>query len=163
MVVTMLCGAGHVSSSVVLGCLGIACGTVLTRLEFFEAARSNVAGWMLIGFGLVYTAWAIELDCRNRPHRHLHVHSDGTIHCHDLRRVLSDEDQAEHLHVHQVDEIAPTHVEPAAALARVELTAWTLFTIFVFGPCEPLIPLLLYPAARSAWWGMRWSQACSPP
>jgi len=23
-----------------------------------------------------------------------------------------------------------------------------LFTIFVFGPCEPLIPLIMYPAAR---------------
>jgi len=23
-----------------------------------------------------------------------------------------------------------------------------LFTIFVFGPCEPLIPLVMYPAAR---------------
>ena len=49
MVVTMLCGAGHVGSSVVLGCLGIVFGTVLTRLEFFQAARNNVAGWMLIG------------------------------------------------------------------------------------------------------------------
>jgi sulfite exporter TauE/SafE len=27
------------------------------------------------------------------------------------------------------------------------LTPWILFTIFVFGPCEPLIPLLMYPAA----------------
>jgi hypothetical protein len=24
-----------------------------------------------------------------------------------------------------------------------------LFVIFVFGPCEPLIPILMYPAARS--------------
>jgi nickel/cobalt exporter len=25
-----------------------------------------------------------------------------------------------------------------------------LFTIFVLGPCEPLIPLLMYPAAKSS-------------
>jgi sulfite exporter TauE/SafE len=34
------------------------------------------------------------------------------------------------------------------------LTPWVLFTIFVFGPCEPLIPLLMYPAARSSFWGV---------
>jgi sulfite exporter TauE/SafE len=30
------------------------------------------------------------------------------------------------------------------------LTPWILFTIFVFGPCEPLIPLLMYPAAKGS-------------
>ena len=29
-----------------------------------------------------------------------------------------------------------------------------LFTIFVFGPCEPLIPVLMYPAAEGSWWGV---------
>lgn len=28
------------------------------------------------------------------------------------------------------------------------MTPWILFTIFAFGPCEPLIPLLMYPAAK---------------
>jgi hypothetical protein len=27
------------------------------------------------------------------------------------------------------------------------MTPWILFAIFVFGPCEPLIPVLMYPAA----------------
>jgi len=27
------------------------------------------------------------------------------------------------------------------------LTPWALFVIFVFGPCEPLIPILMFPAA----------------
>lgn len=29
------------------------------------------------------------------------------------------------------------------------LTPWLLFLVFVFGPCEPLIPLLIYPAAQA--------------
>lgn len=29
------------------------------------------------------------------------------------------------------------------------LTPWILFTIFLFGPCEPLIPILMYPAAHA--------------
>lgn len=28
------------------------------------------------------------------------------------------------------------------------MAPWVLFTILVFGPCEPLIPLLMYPAAK---------------
>ena len=29
------------------------------------------------------------------------------------------------------------------------MTPWILFTIFLFGPCEPLIPMLMYPAANA--------------
>ncbi|MGM0551560.1 MAG: hypothetical protein ACQESW_10805 [Bacteroidota bacterium] len=32
---------------------------------------------------------------------------------------------------------------------KKNITPWVLFTIFVLGPCEPLIPLLIYPAAKS--------------
>ena len=32
--------------------------------------------------------------------------------------------------------------------AKKTMTFWVLFTIFVFGPCEPLIPILMYPAAE---------------
>ena len=30
------------------------------------------------------------------------------------------------------------------------ITPWVLFVIFVLGPCEPLIPLLMFPAAQSS-------------
>lgn len=30
---------------------------------------------------------------------------------------------------------------------RKQLTIWIIFLIFLFGPCEPLIPILMYPAA----------------
>lgn len=35
------------------------------------------------------------------------------------------------------------HVDP-----KKSLSFWVLFLIFAFGPCEPLIPLLMYPAAK---------------
>jgi nickel/cobalt exporter len=40
--------------------------------------------------------------------------------------------------------------------ARVgfKLTPWILFTIFVLGPCEPMIPLVMYPAAQGHWSAM---------
>jgi len=34
------------------------------------------------------------------------------------------------------------------------VTPWILFTIFVLGPCEPLIPLIMYPAAEHSVPGM---------
>lgn len=34
------------------------------------------------------------------------------------------------------------------------MTPWIVFTIFLFGPCEPLIPLLMYPAATVNLWGL---------
>jgi hypothetical protein len=34
------------------------------------------------------------------------------------------------------------------------MTPWILFTVFVFGPCEPLIPILMYPAAKLSVWGI---------
>ena len=38
-----------------------------------------------------------------------------------------------------------------SASATRAVTPWVLFTIFLFGPCEPLIPLLMYPAATGSW------------
>lgn len=34
------------------------------------------------------------------------------------------------------------------------MTPWILFTIFVFGPCEPLIPILMYPALKLSFWSV---------
>ncbi len=30
-------------------------------------------------------------------------------------------------------------------------TLWMLFSVFLLGPCEPLIPLLMYPAIQKSW------------
>jgi nickel/cobalt transporter (NicO) family protein len=128
--ITCLCGLGHVLSSVVLGVIGIAFGVALMRLEAFEAFRGNLAAWALIGFGFAYAAWGIHRGVRNRPHTHLHLDGEGApVHAHDH--------QGEHVHSHES--------EP-----KRSLTPWVLFTIFVLGPCEPLIPLLMYPAAKAS-------------
>lgn len=38
------------------------------------------------------------------------------------------------------------HAVPAAGF-----TFWSIFLVFVFGPCEPLIPLLMFPASQGGW------------
>jgi sulfite exporter TauE/SafE len=129
--VTALCGVGHVLGSITLGMLGLAAGLGLSRIERWEEFRGDVAGWLLLGFGLAYLAWGVRLAIRNRPHTHVHVHADGTVHSHTHRH------DAEHAHAHGRSELQSTG----------GYTPWILFTIFLFGPCEPLIPLLMYPAA----------------
>ena len=37
---------------------------------------------------------------------------------------------------------------------KANITPWVLFTVFVLGPCEPLIPILMYPAASESYFGM---------
>jgi hypothetical protein len=37
---------------------------------------------------------------------------------------------------------------------KKQLTPWVLFVIFILGPCEPLIPLLMYPAAQNSTSGL---------
>ena len=39
---------------------------------------------------------------------------------------------------------------------RRSITPWAMFIIFVLGPCEPLIPILMYPAADHSVAGMVW-------
>lgn len=128
--VSFLCGLGHVLSSVVLGLLGIALGVGVFKLENIEAFRGGVAAWLLIGFGFAYFLWGIRRAIKNKPHIHVHLHADGAEH--DHRHHHGDE----HAHVHD------------QAARKTNLTPWILFTIFVFGPCEPLIPMIMYPAAK---------------
>lgn len=133
--ITLICGAGHLVGSVLLGVLGIAVGMQLASLEWFESVRGNLAAWMLIGFGLAYLVWGLRQAWRNKPHTHWHSH-DGIRHQH----VHSHHHSHAHLH------------EPRGE--QRSLAPWVIFIIFVLGPCEPLIPLLMYPAARESLLGV---------
>jgi len=135
--ITFLCGLGHIAGSVVLGLLGIVFGLAVSSLEAVESVRGDIAAWLLIAFGLLYMAWGIRKAIRNKPHAHWHVHNNGEKHIHTHNH------HEEHLHVHDIEGVK-------------NLTPWILFTIFVFGPCEPLIPMLMYPAATGSWMNVAW-------
>lgn len=129
MLITFLCGVGHVLSSIVVGFIGIAAGISLAKLEFLEGFRGNIAAWLLIAFGLVYMLISLRKVYRKRKHVHPHAHGDGNTHEHEHDHFSG------HTHVHMA--------------GRKNLTPWILFLIFVLGPCEPLIPILMYPAAEN--------------
>jgi nickel/cobalt exporter len=126
--VTFLCGVGHVGSSVVLGVVGLALGYGVAHITAVESARGNLAAWALVALGTAYAAWGVRHAIRKRAgivahehHGHLHLHAHG-----------------EHAHEHADGE-------------RSQTTFWALFTVFVLGPCEPLIPLFVLPASRGRW------------
>ena len=87
-----------------------------------------MAAALLISFGLAYAAWAMSHKVRGVQHSH--VHADGTVHTNPHVH------HGEHLHPH---------------LVRSSITPWALFVIFVLGPCEPLIPLMMVPAMSQSW------------
>jgi nickel/cobalt transporter (NicO) family protein len=132
--ITILCGLGHIGSSVVLGLLGVVFGWAVGSLEAFEGFRGSIAGWALIAFGLVYFVWGLRRAIRSKPHSHSHHHQDADTH--------------DHAHTHFHDH-AHLHDRPAESI-----TPWVLFVVFVLGPCEPLIPLLMYPAAQQSIYGL---------
>jgi nickel/cobalt exporter len=129
MVITFLCGIGHVLSSVILGLIGIAVGIELKKLVAVESFRGNIAAWLIIAFGLVYMVISIKNLVKNKKHKHVHFHHGGEEHSHEH------DHQLEHTHMHDN--------------GIVKTTPWILFLIFVFGPCEPLIPIVMYPASQN--------------
>ena len=134
-IITLLCGIGHIGSSVVLGLIGVAMGIAVNKLELAESVRGNLAAWLLIAFGLAYLVWGLRHAYRNKPHIHSHLHIGTDLHTHPHTH------HDQHTHIHDRE-------------AAVSITPWVLFAIFVFGPCEPLIPLLMYPAAKNSLFGL---------
>jgi len=150
-VVTLACGVGHVLSSVAIGAIGMLLGAGVDQLSWLESTRGRIAGWLLVAFGLVYFVWGVRRAIRNQPHTHIHAHVDGTVHTHEHTHA------GQHLHVHHArsesacDEALAADHEHVVDGAVPSLTPWILFTIFLFGPCEPLIPVIMYPAAMGSW------------
>ena len=141
MALTAVCGVGHVLGSMALGFVGIGLGVAVDRLELVEGVRGSLAAWGLIVFGLLYAAWSGVRAARGYRHRHVHAHGDGTTHDHDH------DHEDEHLHVHD-----PGRERPGGEPGKPRLTSWALFVLFIFGPCEALIPMFMAPASEHDWW-----------
>ena len=128
LVLTAVCGLGHVASSILLGGIGVAFGVAVARIEGVEGGRGNLAAWALVAFGLAYALWGLRQALRRKGGIETHEHH-GDVHLHS-------HGAAAHDHAHGMGS---------------NLTFWALFLIFVLGPCEPLIPLFVLPASRGDW------------
>ncbi|WP_338875773.1 hypothetical protein WBJ53_09105 [Spirosoma sp. SC4-14] len=128
---TLVCGCGHVWSSVLLGLGGAAVGWSVARISWFESIRGGMAGWALLAFGFVYCLWGVYRAYQNRPHKHVDIYDDGAMYVYQHK-----------------------HGRAVYPQERFRVTPWVMFVIFVLGPCEPMIPLLYFPAVQHSWMGM---------
>jgi len=126
--IVFVCGAGHVLATVLLGLVGIYLGTQLSFFIRIEEFRGEIAKWLLIAFGAVYMLIGVRSAIKNAPHKHLLSGSCDI--CHDHHET--------HEHSHSA-----AHTDKNG----IPHSFWPLFVVMILGPCEFLIPLLLYPAA----------------
>ena len=125
----------RICGGIALGFAGIALGIGVARLKDIESMRGDWAAWAFAFFGLLYMLWGFYRAYKNKPHKHMHIHDGEVIHKHDHNHHNEKIHKSEHSH---------THTKKAK-----NITPWVLFVIFVLGPCEPLIPLFMYPAAQN--------------
>ena len=123
---TIICGCGHIWSSVVLGLGGAALGWSFAKIGWIESVRGGLAAWTLLGFGLVYSIWGLIRAKQNRRHKHFDVER-GAVYVFEHR-----------------------HQEVVIPGEKHKVTPWVMFIIFLLGPCEPMIPLLYFPAAQNS-------------
>lgn len=128
---TIACGMGHVLSSVLLGLMGGALGWSFSSLNWFENTRGGVAAWVMLSFGFFFMLWGIHKAYKNNPHKHFDLDSDNNLYVYQHR-----------------------HGEAVLPRERYRVTPWVMFIIFILGPCEPMIPLLYFPAAQNSWWAV---------
>ena len=120
---TVVCGVGHVGSSLLIALGFMLFAELLTRarLEWLEAWRGDIAAYAMIGMGAALLLHSLYGRWRHRPHAHRHVHADGSVEVH-------------------------TH-SPSEPHDGGSLSYWVVFIIFVLGPCEAMLPLLTASAA----------------
>lgn len=132
--ITGISGVGHIAGSVILGIAGVALGISLSKLELIDETRGNMVAWMLIVFGFFYTVYGVIHYLRKGFHTH-------------LPKFLLPKSIQKYRHL-------PTTEVEQEKEDTTKLTPWILFLIFVFGPCEVLIPLLIFPASQHDWLGI---------
>jgi nickel/cobalt exporter len=121
--VTVLCGLGHVTVSVMLGLCGVLFG--LGLLQTSGRRLEGIAGFLLIGFGAAYGLWGLHRSVQSRWHHH----QDAPLHWHI----------AHHGHPHE-----------HGIRRDGRMTPWTLFVLFSADPCVAVIPLM-FAAAPLGW------------
>ncbi len=120
LLLAIVCGFGHVFSSIILGFVGVVLGWQLSEISILQDVRGDMSSWALLTFGVAYLCYGLWRARRVQPHKHFDV---------------MDDDVYVYEHKHN-DEYVPQK--------RVKVTPLVLFAIFVMGPSEPIIPLLFF-------------------
>ena len=117
---TIVCGLGHILSSVILGLIAVILGWHLNKIAWFQDLRGNISSWALLIFGIAYLMYGLWRAFRNKAHKHFDISGENVF-------------VFEH-----------KHGEVTLPNKRIKVTPLVLFAIFFMGPSEPLIPLLFF-------------------
>jgi hypothetical protein len=123
--ITAACGLGHVTVSVGLGLVSVWVGVELMRA--IGEQLEQLAGLLLIAFGVAYALWGLHRAVRDRIHERLH----DVLPTHEHAPLGS-----RHHHHH--------HFETRGR------TAWALFLLFSADPCVAVVPLM-FASAPLGW------------
>jgi hypothetical protein len=80
----------------------------------------------MLAFGLVYFIRGVYLSSKNKVHKHFDIDGDNL-----------------YVFEHKHGTVTP--------IKKHKVTPWVMFIIFLLGPCEPMIPLLYFPAVKNSW------------
>ena len=111
----VLCGVSHVLGTILIGLLALLLGFALFKIETFQSLRGDFAGWFLLLFGAVYFSWGINWGLNK------------------IRETKSESSSENKINAPQKD---------MGNSNFIRSTPFLLFLFFIFGPCEPLLPLL---------------------
>jgi len=142
--VTALCGLAHVLSSVLLGLVAALAGAAVANVDAVREAAGLATGYGLVVLGALYALYGLWRGAGGSGHTHAHVHADGTLHWHAHGHPSAPSPGGHH----------GTHVKAGRSRPGVVpagASAWVLFLIFAFGPCEPLIAFS-FPVGLSRDW-----------
>src|SRR5882724_9406742 len=117
---TIVCGLGHILSSVILGLIAVVLGWQLNKIAWFQDLRGNISSLALLLFGIAYLIYGLWQAFRNKAHKHFDISGENVF-------------VFEH-----------KHGETIMPGQRIKVTPLVLFAIFFMGPSEPLIPLLFF-------------------
>lgn len=120
LLLTVLCGFGHVASSIILGAIGVFVGWQMSEIEILQDVRGDISSWALLIFGLIYLCYGLWQARKVQSHKHFDVMNDEV-----------------YVYEH-------SHESSYTPQKRVKVTPFVLFAIFVMGPSEPIIPLLFF-------------------
>jgi ABC-type nickel/cobalt efflux system permease component RcnA len=142
--ITAACGLGHVTVSVLLGAVSLLFG--LELIQAFGERLENIAGLLLVGFGVVYCGWGLHRAMRARIHQHMHEVLPPHHHAAPGDVDVSDGHDSRHSSHHHHGHF---HHQLPGSTRR--LTPWTLFLLFSADPCVAVIPLMF--ASAPLGWG----------
>lgn len=146
---TFLCGLGHLLSSILIAFAGVAIGASVGEVEAVNDSLVGISKWVFFIFSLAYFIYGLKFAFAKKSLEESDIDSSEQSCC-TVENVHHSDEHSDSFFCR-----ACGHTHRAAHLHSADgINFWVLFFVFVFGPCEVLVPMVMYPASRFDWFGV---------